>query len=209
VRLRAAVQPARLGQGVASRQAAPRIGITELRSAPQEQSRLAVGNEQSELGLDGDEACGIRQNALPTNVRLLFTYSCFRRTGVMQLITGAMCTVLFLAAVFAPLPPDCSLHIYHNSAGETSYSCEGSCPGGVPCQTILVGFALQCHCNGVENTAVCSGEHLSQQAFPGVYCNKNFVCSPATQKCVKQDDSSLGFPEPGIPPRFMLACDCE
>jgi len=81
VRLRAAVQPARLGQGVASRQAAPRIGITELRSAPQEQSRLAVGNEQSELGLDGDEACGIRQNALPTNVRLLFTYSCFRRTA--------------------------------------------------------------------------------------------------------------------------------
>ncbi len=65
---------------MASRQAAPRIGITELRSATQEQSRLAVGNEQSELGLDGDEACGIRQNALPINVRLLFTYSCFRRT---------------------------------------------------------------------------------------------------------------------------------
>ena len=86
MRLRAAVQPARLGQGVASRQAAPRIGITELRSAPREQSRLAVGNEQSELGLDGDEACGIRQNALPTNVRLLFTYSCFRRTSLVTAI---------------------------------------------------------------------------------------------------------------------------
>ena len=38
--------------------AALRLGITGFRSTPQEQSRLAVGNERSELGLDGDEACG-------------------------------------------------------------------------------------------------------------------------------------------------------
>ena len=38
--------------------AAPRLGITGLGSAPQELSRLAEGNERSELGLDGDEACG-------------------------------------------------------------------------------------------------------------------------------------------------------
>ena len=58
-----AVQPTRPSsiRGTMS-QAAPRSGITGRSRRPQELSRLAVGDERSELGLYCDEACGGRKS---------------------------------------------------------------------------------------------------------------------------------------------------
>ena len=78
-----AVQPTRGSstRGTMS-QAALRTGITGRSRRPQELSRLAVGDERSELGLDGDEGCGGRARSSRSSVRCLFTYSCFRRTRI-------------------------------------------------------------------------------------------------------------------------------
>ena len=57
-----AVQPTRpSSRRGAMSQAAPRSGITGRSRRPQELSRLAVGDERSELGLYCDEACGGRK----------------------------------------------------------------------------------------------------------------------------------------------------
>ena len=130
-------------------------------------------------------------------------------TLMSWLFSASLCVFFLIAPFFAPAPPDCRLLVYHNSAGETYFSCVGSCSGGASCTTTAyANGVVKCLCDGVENTAVCSGVY--QGFLIGLVCNAAFACpSPPLGTTCKRNPDNLGFPDPGYPPMFMAACRCN